>query len=396
MKLISTGKQLEANLLRLIEQYSNISFGTAWASAATTPYALLLKQRGKIRTGVVGTHFYQTHPDVLDDFVQSSTVKFVLQPRGVFHPKMYLFWSGQEWEAIIGSANFTAGALGENTEMCTLLSHEDGIQLDELQVHIEGYAHQGKIISEVEAANYRRIWKAKQPELRKIVDQYGGKATTKSATESHVMGMDWPTFLAELKKDKMHGFDERLDLLDRIQEAFSSKPHFKDLDGQTRRAIAGLPNQVMEHAAWFGGMKGAGVFKNVVIESPEFLSTALDQIPTSGTVTRAQYQNYIAEYLKAFPNGRAGIGTATRLLSMKRPDQFLCVDSANRKRLAKDVGMTNSTQFDYERYWEEVVERLMDAPWWKSEPPRSGKALKAWNARAAMLDAIFYERKRTS
>lgn len=55
--------------------------------------------------------------------------------------------------------------------------------------------------------------------------------------------------------------------------------------------------------------------------------------------------------------------------------------------------MTNSSKLDYDRYWEEVIERIMNAPWWKSAPPRSGKELKAWKARAAMLDAIFYEFK---
>lgn len=393
MKLITTAKGLDSNLQRLIKTYSHISFGVAWASASTKPYELLLKHENKIRAGVIGTHFYQTHPDVLDSFIQSKTVKFVLQPKGVFHPKVYLFLNDHHWEAIIGSANFTAGAMGENTELCTLLSQEDGDHLKDLQGLIEGYFKQAKSITSDEAAKYRRIWKAKQPELRKLVDQYGEKAPTKSAIESEVMGMDWPMFLAELKKDKTHGFDDRLDLLDKVQQAFAGVPHFKDIDAQTRRAIAGLPNKVMVNAAWFGSMKGAGVFKNVVIESPEFLSAGLDQIPATGTVTKEQYQSFIAEYLKAFPDGRHGIGTATRLLSMKRPDQFLCVDSANLRKLAKDVGMTNASQLDYDRYWEEVVERLMNSAWWKSEPPKSGKELKAWKARAAMLDAIFYEPK---
>ncbi|POD49478.1 hypothetical protein BKM15_22255 [Pseudomonas syringae pv. syringae] len=306
---------------------------------------------------------------------------------------MYLFWTNHQWEAIIGSANFTAGAVRENTELCTLLSHEDGNHLQDLQALLGGYSDLAKSITSTEAANYRRIWKAKQPELCKLVDNYGDKPSTKSAIESEVMSMDWPTFLVKLKGDNSHDFDDRLDLLDNIQKVFASMPHFKDVDAQTRRAIAGLPNKVMEHAGWFGSMKGAGVFKNVVIESPDFLSTALDQIPSAGTVTKKQYQRFIAEYLKAFPNGRDGIGTATRLLSMRRPDQFLCVDSANLRKLAKDIGMANSTQLDYDRYWEEVVERIMNAPWWKSAPPKSGKELKAWKARAAMLDAIFYEPK---
>lgn len=393
MKLITTALDLESNLQRLIKNYSNISIGVAWASASTKPYEFLLKHKDKIRVGVIGTHFYQTHPDVLDDFLHSKTVKFVLQPKGVFHPKVYLFWNNNLWEAIIGSANFTAGAVRENTELCTLISHKDGNHLTDLQALIEGYSEGAKSITQTEAANYRRIWSTKQPELRKLVDHYGDRPPTKLAIESEVMGMDWPTFLAAIKKDTSHGFVERLDFLEKIQKVFANILHFKDVDAQTRRAIAGIPNKVIQNAAWFGSMQGAGVFKKVVIDNPDFLSTALDHIPLSGTVTKVQYLRFIAEYLKAFPKGRDGIGTATRLLSMRRPDQFLCVDSANLRKLAKDVGMTNSTKLDYNRYWDEVIERIISAPWWKSEPPKSGEDLKAWKARAAMLDAIFYEPK---
>jgi len=393
MKLITTAKALELEFHRLIESQSNISFGVAWASASTTSYKLLLKHRDKIRVAVIGTHFYQTDANVLADFVDCDRVKFVLQTNGVFHPKVYLFWSDDYWEAIIGSANFTAGAFGKNTELCTLLTSDDGLNFTELQALIDDYAKNARSVTATEAQRYRHLWESKKSDLRKLMNQYGEQPARKSAIESSVMGMDWESYLAQIKKDEQHGFNERLDLLDRIHQAFASEPRFMDIDAQSRRAIAGLPNSVIESAAWFGSMKGAGTFKNVVIEHPLHLSNALDAIPGSGTVTRAQYQRFIKEFCKAFPNGGDGIGTTTRLLSMKRPDQFLCVDSANLKRLAKDVGINRPDLLDYNRYWDEIVERIMDAPWWKSSPPASGSDLKAWKARAAMMDALFYEPK---
>jgi len=50
-------------------------------------------------------------------------------------------------------------------------------------------------------------------------------------------------------------------------------------------------------------------------------------------------------------------------------------------------------QLDYKRYWEEVVERLMQSPCWQSPEPTDPSEREAWRARAAMLDAIFYEEK---
>lgn len=390
MELISTAKALEAHLKRLIETHSTISFGVAWASANTAVYEALFRNKVKISSAVIGIHFYQTDAKVLMDFAGSEQVRFVMQPNGVFHPKVFLFQSDGSWEAIIGSANLTAGALGKNTELCTLITHRDGLAVEEIQKLVNGYGQYARVVSKDDAKRYQAIREARKPQLDKLMDLYGERPSGKAAVDSSVMTLDWASYLMLLRTDKQ-GLKERLAFLDEIQAAFARAPTFQDLDGQTRRAIAGLPNQVIASAGWFGSMQGAGVYKNVVIERPEPFSRALEHIPVQGTVTKSQYSRFIEEYCSAFPDGRDGIATATRLLCMKRPDQFLCVDSANRKRLAKDVGLVRPDQLDYMRYWDEVVERILDAPWWRSAPPPSGQALKAWNARAAMLDALFYE-----
>ncbi len=393
MKLIATNAALRSNLLRLIKKHDNISFGTAWASAGTEVFDELVKSKAKITTGVIGTHFYQTHPDVLDEFVGSNQVRFVLQPEGVFHPKVFAFWTAKSWEVLIGSANLTAGAIKSNTELSTLTTHEDGTPdfLDEVLATIRGY--EGRTISQPEADSYRRIWKLKEPIRDKLTGHYGGTATTKPEVDSPVMSMDWPTFYAEIQKDKTHGFDERLEMLEKVAREFAKVDHFNDIPFQERLGIAGLRSKAIENSEWFGSMVGAGKFYKLMNASEPAFSTALDAIPSNGAVTRVQYDTFINEYLKAFPNGRDGLGTATRLLSMKRPDTFLCVDGANLKKLAQDVGMKRPDKLDYERYWTEVVERLQQAPWWQPPEPNQKNEAKAWHARAAMLDAIFYEAK---
>ena len=393
MKLITTNATLRSNLLRLIKKHDHISFGTAWASAGTEVFAELVKSKGKITTGVIGTHFYQSHPDVLDEFVGSSQVKFVLQPEGVFHPKVFAFWTAKSWEVLIGSANLTAGAIKTNTELSTLITHEDGTPelLDEVLATIKGY--KGRTISQADADRYRRIWKLKAPIRDKLTGHYGGTATTKPEVDSPVMSMDWPTFYAEIQKDETHGFNERLDMLGKVASEFAKVEHFNDIPLPERLGVAGLRSKAIKNSEWFGSMVGAGKFYELMNASEPAFSTALDAIPSNGAVTKAQYDVFIRDYLKAFPNGRDGLGTATRLLSMKRPDTFLCVDGANLKKLAQDVGMKRPDKLDYERYWTEVVERLQQAPWWQSAEPQLGNEAKAWNARAAMLDAIFYEAK---
>ncbi len=393
MKLISTNTALKSSLIRLIKKYPNISFGTAWASAGTDVFASLVDAKAKIQCAVIGTHFYQTDPAVLDEFVGSVAVKFVLQPQGVFHPKVFAFWDATSWEVLIGSANLTAGAITKNTELSTLITHADGTPelLSEVLDIIKGYEAMARTISQVDADNYRRIWKLKAKVRDKLEGNFGGTTPTKPELDSPVMTMDWPTFYAAIQADKIHGFDERLAMLDKVASEFAKAPHFNDIPYQERLGIAGLKSKTIKNSEWFGSMVGAGKFYELMNDSEPAFSIALDAIPATGAVTKDDYDTFIAEYLKAFPNGRDGLATATRLLSMKRPDTFLCVDGPNRRKLAKDVGMPRPDKLDYERYWTEVVERLQASPWWKSDEPTDIKELKAWNGRAAMLDALFYE-----
>ena len=392
MKLISTNAALRRQLSRLIEKYQNISFGVAWASSGTEIFSSLIQGRRKLRCAVIGTHFFQTHPDVLDEFVGSKTIKFVLQTKGVFHPKVFVFWDQNRWEILLGSANLTSAALNVNTEISVLISHEDGFPnlKDEVLNQINGYAALARTISEDDAINYRRIWKLKQTSLRKLEGQYGNSIATKGILESTVMSMDWEQFYRRIQRDNTHGFVERCQLLRTIKTAFENTAHYKDMDLQIRLAIAGLISTV-PNSLWFGSMRGVGYFYQAVNQNNPHLSRALDEIPLTGIVTKNQYDAFLVQYLKAFPNGRAGVPTASRLLALKRPDTFVCVDKKNQSELTKDFGI-KKTGLDYDRYWNEIIERIMDCPWWSApESRKTGIERDAWDGRAAMLDAVFYK-----
>lgn len=391
MKLISTNSSLKSQLARLISEYPNIAFGVAWASAGTDIFAGLVHGRNKIHSGVIGTHFFQTHPDVLDEFVGSDVVKFVLQPEGVFHPKVFAFWDDKSWEILIGSANLTAGALTVNTELSALISNTDGDSglMKQVLNLIHGYGSFARSITKDEADNYRRIWKLKQPVVTRLGGKYGLTASIKPAVDSPVMCMSWEQFYKRIQQDETHGFIERCNLLKMMNAEFIQTKHFKDMDLQIRLGIAGLRSTV-KNAQWFGSMVGSGYFYQAVNENNPYLSSALDKIPLDGPVTQTHFEAFISDYLKVFPNGRDGIGTASRLLALKRPDTFVCVDSKNQALLAKDFGIKKSG-LDYERYWSEIIERIMDAPWWKGPEPSNTSERDAWRGRVAMLDAIFYE-----
>lgn len=392
MKLIVTNADLKANLSRLMKKYENISFAVAWASAGTEIFRELIANRNRIYKAIIGTHFYQTHPDVLDAFAESNDVRFILQPRGVFHPKIYVFWSQKNWEVLMGSANLTAGALTNNAEAMVLISDADqGASLlkEDVLTLIDDYWNAARSVSKAAALSYRALWAKQQPALRRLSGQYGQTSKSKAPADSVVMAMSWTQFFDQVQKDAHHGFEKRCDLLKIVRTAFKINSHFKEMSLGLRKTIAGLPTDFNERWGWFGSMRGAGYFHQAVNENNPHISAALDEIPLNGPVSRGHYEAYLAEFVKAFPNGRHGVGVASRLLALKRPDYFVCFDSKNKKELCLDFEIKQAGM-DYERYWEEIIERITDSVWWNEPRPKNVLAGTVWDGRAAMLDAIFY------
>ncbi len=137
-------------------------------------------------------------------------------------------------------------------------------------------------------------------------------------------------------------------------------------------------------------MKGAGWFWTAIDRNDEHLSASLDAIPSDGLVGQNDFEAFVEQFKKASPTGDR-VAVATRLLCMRRPDIFVCLDSKNRSRLCKAFGIKQS-QMSYARYWSEVIERVRDAVWWNAPHPSNGEEEEIWLGRTAFLDALYYER----
>jgi hypothetical protein len=196
-----------------------------------------------------------------------------------------------------------------------------------------------------------------------------------------------------------HGLDKRLAVIQKAQRIFGQEVPFSDLTELERKAIGGFIGKreidgsdlAPNDWGYFGSMQGAGVFKSVVKEGNKHISSALEYIPARGDVSRDAYMQYIIEFNKAFRGAAsgAGVATASRLLAMKRPDYFVCVDAKNREGLGNDIGFSPNT-LDFEGYWDDVIEPVIQSIWWQSLRPKGKQGL-VWDARAAMLDAIYYD-----
>ena len=398
MKLLTKSSDTSKEFLQLLRNADTVQFAVAWASTDFAAADALLAAKTKIRQSVVGTHFYQTSPDFIAAFSGSTAVKFVKNSSGVFHPKIYIFESASKGSTcIVGSSNFTNGGFQSNDEISLLINEDEGHDeiFKEARSTVKAYWKSASLASDIDLENYRKLWTKFKKLTGHAAGKFGSKVSNRDLLDISLLHLDWPTFLSNVRQDQHHATGLRIEVLQTARSLFRKHGSLAAMAPPDRKGIAGFLESGGVPWGWFGSMKGAGVFKNLVNEDPAGLSAALDEIPMEGPVTKNDYDAFLRKYLRAFPKvdghpSRHGLGTATRLLAMKRPDYFVCLDRANRKGLSEAFGVTLH-HHDYEDYWQAVIERILLSTWWNSRRPSGGEAAGVWDGRAAFLDAIYYE-----
>ena len=401
MQLITSSTTLSRIFRKYLDSCTTVHFAVAWASVGFSEHDALVKAKRKIGRAVIGTHFYQTAPEFIENFCGDARVRFVMEHSGVFHPKLYLFdGKGGSWACIVGSANFTAGGFGRNQEASILVTEADdpgGSILASARASVDRYWNHAVAGNDIDLEYYREMRKRFARPLAHAAGVFGKGKSGRAVEEIEVLNLSWDEFMLRVRGDPHHALVKRLDVLEAARGLFRQHETLAGMPIEERQGIAGFRKDGDVPWAWFGSMQGAGVFKNLVNESPAGLSDALNQVPLDGRVTREDYLEFVDRFVRAFPlkdgeRTRHGLGTATRLLAMKRPDYFVCLDAANRRRLFDDFAI-NVALHDYEGYWDKIVERLKLATWWNARRPREATAGRVWDGRAAMLDAIYYAPK---
>jgi hypothetical protein len=204
-----------------------------------------------------------------------------------------------------------------------------------------------------------------------------------------LISLSWPEFFARVSAEEHSPGEplvqERLQVLHDVRQLFKQGLHFCDLDYLDRRKIAGLLKSSNPNFLLFGSMQWVGFFKQAIKDNNQDISLALDEIPLEGDIRRHQYEKFADRFLKAFK--RSGMALASRLLAMKRPDTFVCVNNQNREGLVQAFRV--SPNKDAEGYWN-LIEKIRACTWWNVPSPAAGDEQEVWKARAAFLDALFY------
>jgi hypothetical protein len=318
----------------------------------------------------------------------------VEDPVGVFHPKVLIGVKGKVARALVGSSNFTTGGFAGNTEVNVLLSGplEDPSLMELASFIEEQWGHPRAFEPDDHwFDHYERRYERelKPPTLstrrtrpRHIVEgasdlelDWTGFVDLISQQERRMLSRDWRIHVFE------HPDGSYLQEVEVCQAAFAAEPSYAKMSVQDRMLVAGWGPR---STGYFGRMTGAGHFKNMTKERPSEVGKHLDRIPMGRAITIAQARECLNGMISI--NG-VGLGAATRLLTMKRPDVFLPANNASLVEIRRVFGTSPSTVDKYVA----LLQRVWGLPWFLAPIPKSTTSARMWRARVALLDAIFYE-----
>ena len=398
MKLLTSGEEIRKSFEKGFNKYNEFYCAVAWAGNDEKLIKLLKKNKNKIKKVIIGTYFSRTSPVFIKEFEDYKGIKYIKDTKNLFHPKIYIFKKNKNCMLIIGSANLTSAAFEKNKEVVLLLeskTEKNKEIFEKAFKYIISFWSSASTFSDSELEEYKKMYN-KYLKLKKTYFKNFKKINIKKNKKFDIPIIDlpWKDFCKLVFNEKLNGeyvFKKRFEVISVIQKLFLRIKHFNKMSTEQRLAVAGLPTNNNIDYGWFGSMRGNGKFwKQIKINNIK-ISRALDYIPQKGAVNEEHYKKFIKLFIKSIPNSINPIAIATRLLAMKRPDYFVCVNKKNIKKLGKYFKVTQNITFD--RYWEEIVERIQDSKWWNEKNIKSKSEKELYKFRAAFLDSLFYKYK---
>lgn len=399
MEFITDSKTLMRSFRDLCKRYTHYKWVLPWAGP-TKGFKLadvLSENDNRIDQLVVGFQQYQTAPEFVARYLRNPKVRFLWQTDGTLHSRLFLFYNTPyDWAAIVGSSDFCAESFSRNREVNILLTHKDAdlFVFQKMSDQVDALWNESIRLNMADLNTYQDAYQMHQHHLQAL-KHYNPAQTHDNprSTAPHLQNAgldiaDWATFYHEVLTHG-HEVDLRVQLLQQAEAMFRSVESFVDLPPLQRKCLAGFQKKVRgSDINWmhFGSMRGAGEFKNLIMQDND-LARAIDIIPLDGEVTDEQLNTYF----QAFSRWKNPLASATRLLTMKRPDLFICLDSQNQKDLSQRLQIPQN-QFTLPNYRPVILSRLYRSLWYQdTAPATTATESLVKKYRLAMLDSLLVE-----
>ncbi|TQV84361.1 hypothetical protein [Aliikangiella coralliicola] len=164
---------------------------------------------------------------------------------------------------------------------------------------------------------------------------------------------------------------------------------------QTERYLIGgvkdaqTANQFPFDTQILGNMESFASFKKLLRNDPAGIAKLLKIIPKTGPIDGWHFMQFIDSYQQLFAaNGfkQSVLFPATRLLSMKRPDQFVAISEATADTFYSALKIKPLKKQDFQRYWDEIITAIHKTDWFQTNQPTDPAQLPFHRGRMALLE----------
>lgn len=172
---------------------------------------------------------------------------------------------------------------------------------------------------------------------------------------------------------------------------------FEDSHAYQRAMLAGLTDQqTKKHYSFdtslLGNMESFASFKKIVKNDAAGIKRLLKIIPAHGKIDGWHFMQFVDAYQALFAKHgfkQTHLFPATRLLAMRRPDQFFSISSNTVDAICHSFAIKPLKKQDFQRYWDDVIGTIQKTTWFKSEAYQISET-GVFRARVALLERLFY------
>ena len=404
MPLIDGSLFLE-RLRKHLKKATHVDIAVAWAGPCDAVDELEISAKNtKIRIAV-GLSYNSTNPTTLDRLKEFADLRIgTSSSNGIFHPKYYCFRTPKRTICWVGSANLTNGGFRSNAEL----------------------VHEFEVKNKEDLKWFELLWGNLKPdpteEITKYKENYTPprhsprpkprKTDTKPELPSLVDIKTWADFVSGLKalNDYCHYHERPWDIFGKTHSYLHTinvgrevvrLSNWMDLSQRECHILRGY-NRTTNEGDWgllgtlpMGGtpyvfnpvnMPGVGLDRQRIRKQVDrVLNANSSEIANVAQTTMKAITNMRLED----PRHHIGPASATRWLTLARPDCLLSINSKSSHKLGELSGLPK-TPGSLANNYAALLNWVYAQPWFNSSQPNNPLEQDIWSCRAALLDAFIY------
>ena len=401
------GSLLLQRLRKHLKKATHVDIAVAWAGPCNAVDELEISAKNtKIRIAV-GLSYNSTNPTTLDRLKEFADLRIGTSPsNGIFHPKYYCFRTPKRTICWVGSTNLTNGGFRSNAEL----------------------VHEFEVKNKEDLKWFELLWKNLEPDPTEAITNYKEnytppsrpprpkprKADTKPELPSLADIKTWADFVSGLKalNDHCHYHGSSWDILGETHSYLHTIKVGREVvrlsnwTNLTRRECYILRGEERGNANEEGNW---GLLGTLPMGATPYVFNPVN-MPGVGPVRQqirqqvdrvlnansSEIANVAQKAMKAITNVRLedprhhiGLASATRWLTLARPDCLLSINSKSSHKLGELSGLPK-TPGSLANNYSALLNWVYAQPWFNSSQPNNPLEQDIWSCRAALLDAFVY------